>query len=67
MTQFTQGGFIKHHYSRDPNVSEVVDMFDRQMNKDREGYYAWMGLGGSTMQWNPELNVGFAYVTWELL
>ena len=27
----------------------------------RAGYYGWMGYGGSVFQWEPELNIGFAY------
>lgn len=27
-----------------------------------EGFYGWMGLGGSLFQWHPELRIGFAYV-----
>ena len=35
---------------------------DRSLNKGREGFYGWMGLGGSIFQWNPELEIGFAFV-----
>ena len=28
----------------------------------RDGYWGWMGAGGSVFQWNSDLNVGFAYV-----
>ena len=27
----------------------------------REGFYGWMGFGGSVFQWHPELEIGFAY------
>lgn len=27
----------------------------------RNGYYGWIGYGGSVFQWHPELNIGFAY------
>ena len=27
----------------------------------REGYYGWLGYGGSVFQWHPELKIGFAY------
>ena len=28
----------------------------------REGFVGWAGLGGSVMQWHPELKIGFGYV-----
>ena len=31
-------------------------------NKNRDGYYGWMGYGGSIMQWHPELKIGFAFI-----
>ena len=30
-------------------------------NQGRKGYVGWMGLGGSVMQWHPELSIGFGY------
>ena len=27
----------------------------------REGYFGWFGYGGSVLQWNPSLKIGFAY------
>jgi hypothetical protein len=35
------------------------------MNLGREGFYGWFGVGGSVMQWNPELKIGFGYVPFE--
>ena len=32
------------------------------MHEGREGYFGWMGLGGSIFQWHPEKRIGFAYV-----
>ena len=29
---------------------------------ERDGFYGWMGYGGSVFQWHPELRIGFAYV-----
>jgi CubicO group peptidase (beta-lactamase class C family) len=56
-TRFTQGG---------------VDCFkpctaqssraERDFNEGREGFYGWMGLGGSIFQWHPEMDIGFAFV-----
>jgi hypothetical protein len=31
-------------------------------NKGREGYFGWFGYGGSVMNFNPELEIGFGYV-----
>jgi len=28
----------------------------------RDGYYGWIGYGGSVFQWHPRLKIGFAYV-----
>ena len=25
----------------------------------RDGFYGWMGFGGSVFQWNPELKIGY--------
>jgi hypothetical protein len=33
------------------------------MHVNRDGWYGWIGIGGSTMQWHPELNIGFGYAT----
>ena len=30
--------------------------------KGRTTWYGWGGFGGSIMQWNPELQIGIAYV-----
>ncbi|CAA0079369.1 Uncharacterised protein [Halioglobus japonicus] len=56
-TSFTQGGvalFSTHGSKR--GVSE------KALNDGREGFYGWMGLGGSLFQWHPELKIGFGYV-----
>ena len=29
--------------------------------KGKNGYYGWIGLGGSVFQWNPGKKIGFAY------
>lgn len=56
-TRFTQGG-----------VNQFVDCtasnskLDRDFNEGREGFYGWMGLGGSIFQWHPELDIGFGFV-----
>ena len=28
----------------------------------RDGFYGWMGYGGSVFQWHPELKIGFSFV-----
>ena len=53
---FTKGGlnfFTKY---------EDETMGDLKMTKNRYGFYGWFGYGGSIMQWNPELKIGFAFV-----
>ncbi len=55
-TNFTQGGlalFGRGHGDVTP--------LDVGLNRGREDFYGWMGLGGSIFQWHPELKVGFAY------
>ena len=29
----------------------------------RDGFYGWMGFGGSVFQWNPELKIGYVAYT----
>ena len=56
-TTFTQGGVARFgHHSRDPH--RIV----RALNLGRDGYYGWMGLGGSIFQWHPERRIGFGFV-----
>ena len=55
-TRFTQGGV---------NLYETVgagSRLDHAANSGRDGFYGWMGLGGSLFQWHPELKIGFAFV-----
>ncbi len=56
-TNFSQGGLA--HFSK---VSEQSTPVDRGLNAGREGFYGWMGLGGSLFQWHPEHQIGFGYV-----
>jgi CubicO group peptidase (beta-lactamase class C family) len=56
-TAFTQGGVARF----DPcDVSSSAAM--QAFNTGREGFYGWMGLGGSIFQWHPQHNIGFGYV-----
>ena len=56
-TNFTQGGVA--HFTRPEPDANVLE---RSLNVGREGYYGWMGLGGSLFQWHPASKVGFAFV-----
>lgn len=56
-TRFTQGGvdsFIA--------CSSGSTGLEREFNEGRQGFYGWLGLGGSIFQWHPELDIGFAFV-----
>jgi CubicO group peptidase (beta-lactamase class C family) len=56
-TTFTQGGvneFIETDATSIP--------LDRAFNAGREGFFGWMGLGGSIFQWHPRYEIGFGYV-----
>jgi CubicO group peptidase (beta-lactamase class C family) len=55
-TTFTQGGLATFAH---PGAG--ADDLTTGLNVGREGFYGWMGLGGSIFQWNPEHKVGFAY------
>lgn len=60
-TRFTQGGvdsFIPC------NASST--RLERDFTQGREGFYGWMGLGGSVFQWHPDLDIGFAFVPTKL-
>ncbi len=56
-TTFTQGGLATF-----PPAGALDTPIDRSFNSGREGYYGWMGLGGSIFQWHPEKKIGFGYV-----
>ena len=36
-----------------------------RVNKNRQGYYGWLGYTGSILQWHPEQKIGFAFVPGE--
>ncbi len=55
-TTFTQGGVAYFDLSEDSSGLE------RDFNAGREGFYGWMGLGGSLFQWHPQHKIGFGYV-----
>jgi len=56
-TEFTQGGVAVFTACerRSPRL-------ERDFNTGREGFYGWMGLGGSIFQWHPQWEIGFAFV-----
>jgi CubicO group peptidase (beta-lactamase class C family) len=56
-TSFTQGGV-----NRFREVGAKAGALERAFNTGREGYYGWMGLGGSIFQWHPGHEIGFAFV-----
>ena len=56
-TTFTQGGLATF-----ATAGSQASKLDRGLNNGREGYFGWMGLGGSVFQWHPEKKIGFAYV-----
>jgi len=61
-TEFTQGGVNLFNDYIDDNKNERI------LKSGRDGFVGWMGMGGSLMQWNPKLNIGFGYtctlLTW---
>lgn len=56
-TSFTQGG-VAHFSATDSQSSKL----EQAANQGREGFYGWMGLGGSLFQWHPEKQIGFSFV-----
>ena len=56
-TTFTQGGLAEF-----PAPGPEDTALFRALHSGREGYYGWMGLGGSIFQWHPEHKIGFGYV-----
>lgn len=54
---FTKGGVNLYE-----NGKEASSFDKNKFNKNREGYYGWMGFGGSIFQWHPQLRIGFAFV-----
>ena len=54
-TCFTQGGVNKFDDPEEPNE------FEAPLAAYRNGYFGWHGIGGSVMQWDPNLNIGFGY------
>lgn len=57
VTRFTQGG-VDCFTPCTPESSRL----EREFNEGREGFFGWMGLGGSIFQWHPGHDIGFAFV-----
>ena len=56
-SNFTIGGV---NYFK--NFSDPTWIESEKFNKNREGYYGWFGIGGSILQWHPEMQIGFAFI-----
>jgi CubicO group peptidase (beta-lactamase class C family) len=56
-TSFTQGG-VAQFAAADSHSTHS----EKALNTGREGFYGWLGLGGSIFQWHPQSQVGFGYV-----
>ena len=56
-TRFTQGG-VDCFQPCGPGSPRL----ERAFNQGREGFYGWMGFGGSIFQWHPALDISFAFV-----
>ena len=55
-TNFTQGGVNK--FFLEDEGSSPLNWYEAGK---RDGFYGWMGFGGSVFQWNPHHQIGFAY------
>ena len=53
--RFTNAGFNIYQKHDGVNVMQ-----------DRKGFVGWMGLGGSAMQFHPDLEIGFGYCMTEM-
>jgi len=56
-TRFTQGGVDCFK-----PCGPASPLFERALNEGREGFYGWMGFGGSIFQWHPDKDISFAFV-----
>ncbi len=56
-TIFTQGGVSEFRHA-----DEHTNVYDKGFNNGREGFYGWMGYGGSIFQWHPDHQIGLGYV-----
>ena len=56
-TSFTQSG-LAYFEGR----STFDDPWEKGLVEGREGFFGWMGFGGSIFQWHPRLKIGFSFV-----
>ena len=57
---FTKGGVS--FYDHPDIYSDKNNSVARWIREQRQGFYGWNGMGGSVFMWEPELDIGFAYV-----
>ena len=66
VTSFTPAGIHAYDLKRAEEFrkanGQTLTVFDKNLHSLRNGFYGWMGFGGSVFQWNPEYKVGFSYV-----
>lgn len=55
--RFTQAGLALFH-----DADAAKGPLEAGISLGRDGFYGWMGLGGSVFQWHPQRRIGFAYV-----
>ena len=60
---FTRGGL---HFFKKSMLKGDLNNFEKSLYYNNDGFYGWKGYGGSSMQWHPELKIGFAYVPTDL-
>ena len=59
---FTNTNFTKGGVNRFSAMTSKNARLDWALNEGREGFYGWMGLGGSIFQWHPGHEIGFGFV-----
>ncbi len=57
MTNFTQSGLAFF-----ADADGELGALERGLHHGRDGFFGWLGLGGSIFQWHPQERIGFAYV-----
>ena len=70
INSMTAGGVGVHEDIQNPQIKKelcegltpIGQHIGMQLHNGREGYYGWLGLGGSVAQWHPELKIGFGFV-----
>jgi hypothetical protein len=57
---FSQGGV--NEFVDETSKGQKESVLGRALNDGRQGFFGWMGLGGSIFQWHPRHDIGFGYV-----